>query len=101
GSATDGDEDIAYALYMANAQWGGYKSDADAMGSAFAADIASDVVSGGSNYKTVFNPSYFAPAAYRKFPGGYASAISKTYGLAHANISATTAGLPPPRGDPS
>jgi endo-1,4-beta-D-glucanase Y len=94
GSATDGDEDIAYALYMANAQWGGYKTDADAMGSAFAADIASDVVSGGSNYKTVFNPSYFAPAAYRKFPGGYASAISKTYGLLNANINATTAGIP-------
>jgi endo-1,4-beta-D-glucanase Y len=94
GSATDGDEDIAYALYMANAQWGGYKTDADAMGTAFAADIASDVVSGGSNYKTVFNPSYFAPAAYRKFPGGYASAISKTYGLVNANINAATAGIP-------
>jgi len=94
GSASDGDEDIAYALYMADAQWGGYKTDADAMGSAFAADIAGDVVSGGSNYKTVFNPSYFAPAAYRKFPGGYASAISKTYGLVNANINATTAGIP-------
>jgi endo-1,4-beta-D-glucanase Y len=100
GSATDGDEDIAYALYMANAQWGGYKSDADAMGSAFAADIANDVVSGGSNYKTVFNPSYFAPAAYRKFPGGYASAISKTYGLVNANINASTAGIPTDWADP-
>jgi endo-1,4-beta-D-glucanase Y len=94
GSASDGDEDIAYALYMANAQWGGYKTDADAMGTAFAADIANDVVSGGNNFKTVFNPSYFAPAAYRKFPGGYASAISKTYGLVNANINAATAGIP-------
>jgi hypothetical protein len=95
GSASDGDEDIAYALYMAAGQWGAsYKTAADAMGTAFAADIASDVVSGGSGYKTVFNPSYFAPAAYRKFPGGYASAISKTYGLVNANISGATAGLP-------
>ena len=94
GSASDGDEDIAYALYMANAQWGGYKTDADAMGTAFAANIANDVVSGGSNYKTVFNPSYFAPAAYRKFPGGYASMIAKTYGLVNANINAATAGIP-------
>jgi hypothetical protein len=93
GSATDGDEDIAYALYMADAQWGGYKSDADAMGKAMAADFAGDVVSGGSQYKTVFNPSYFAPAAYRKF-GGYASVITKTYGLVSANISAATAGFP-------
>jgi endo-1,4-beta-D-glucanase Y len=101
GSATDGDEDIAYALYMANAQWGGYKTDADAMGTAFAADIASDLVSGGSNYKTVFNPSYFAPAAYRKFPGGYAAAISKTYGLVNANINASTAGIPTDWADPA
>jgi hypothetical protein len=98
GSATDGDEDIAYALYMADAQWGGYKSDADAMGKAMAADFVSDVVSGGSSYKSVFNPSYFAPAAYRKF-GGYASVITKTYGLVNANINAATKGLPTDWGD--
>jgi len=94
GSASDGDEDIAYALYMANAQWGGYKTDADAMGTAFAADLDGDVVSGGSGFKGVFDASYFAPAAYRKFPGGYASTISKTYGLVNANINGTTAGIP-------
>jgi endoglucanase len=93
GSATDGDEDIAYALYMADAQWGSYKSDAEAMGKAIGGDFAGDVVSGGSQYKSVFNPSYFAPAAYRKF-GGYASVISKTYGLVNANINAATAGFP-------
>ena len=94
GSATDGDEDITYALYMAAAQWGGdYKTAADAMATAFAADIDGDVVRGGNGYKGVFNPSYFAPAAYRKFAGGYASMITKTYGLVTANISAATAGL--------
>jgi len=102
GSATDGDEDIAYALYMAAGQWGAtYKTDADSMATAFAADIANDVVSGGSSYKNVFNPSYFAPAAYRKFAGGYASAITKTYGLVSANISAVTSGLPTDWADPS
>lgn len=100
GSASDGDADIAYALYMADAQWGGYKAAADAMGTAFAANIANDVVSGGNMYKTVFNPSYFAPAAYRKFPGGYATMISKTYGLVNANISGTTAGIPTDWADP-
>jgi hypothetical protein len=102
GSASDGDEDITYALYMAAAQWGGsYKTAADAMAAAFGGDIANDVISGGNAYKTVFNPSYFAPAAYRKFAGGYASMITKTYGLVSANISAATAGLPTDWASPS
>jgi len=102
GSATDGDEDIAYALYMADAQWGGYKTDADAMASAIlAGDISSDVVVGGNMFKSTFNASYFAPAAYRKFQGSFASVISKTYGLVNANINAATAGIPTDWGDPS
>jgi len=102
GSATDGDEDIAYALYMADAQWGGYKADADSMASAIlAGDIASDVVVGGNMFKSTFNASYFAPAAYRKFAGSFASVISKTYGLVNANINAATAGIPTDWGDPS
>ena len=102
GSATDGDEDIAYALYMADAQWGGYKSDADAMaGAILAGDIANGVVVGGNMFKSTFNASYFAPAAYRKFAGAFASVISKTYGLVNANINGTTAGIPTDWGDPS
>jgi hypothetical protein len=97
GSATDGDEDITYALYMAAGQWGGdYKTKADSMATAFMGDLAGDVVSGGSGYKSVFNPSYFAPGAYRKFSNasGLAAAITKGYSLVSANISASTAGLP-------
>jgi len=102
GSATDGDEDIAYALYMADAQWGGYKTDADAMaGAILSGDIANGVVVGGSMFQSAFNDSYFAPAAYRKFAGNFASAISKTYGLVNANISASTAGIPTDWGNPS
>jgi len=102
GSATDGDEDIAYALYMADGQWGGYKTDADAMaGAILTNDIANGVVVGGSMFKSTFNASYFAPAAYRKFSGGFASVISKTYGLVNANINGSTAGIPTDWGNPS
>jgi len=102
GSATDGDEDIAYALYMADAQWGGYKSDADAMAAAIlSGDTANGVVVGGNMFKSSFNASYFAPAAYRKFGSSFSSVISKTYGLVNANISAGTAGIPTDWGDPS
>ncbi len=100
GSATDGDEDIVWGLYMADAQWGGYKSDADAMGKAMKADFAGDVVSGGSQYTSVFNPSYFAPAVYRKI-GGYDSVITKTYDLVSKNVNASTAGFATDWGDMS
>ncbi|MBN1652372.1 MAG: hypothetical protein JXA30_01205, partial [Deltaproteobacteria bacterium] len=97
GSATDGDEDIAYALLMANAQWpsGGYKSAADSMaGAILAKDVdGNSVIKGGSNWRGPFNPSYFAPAAYRKFTG-FAAVISKGYQLVNTNVSAATAGLP-------
>ena len=102
-SATDGDGDITYALYMAAAQWpsGSYKTDADAMAKAFGADISGDVIRGGNNFLTYFNPSYFAPAAYRKFGTSYASMISKTYGLINANVNGATAGLFTDWADPS
>jgi endo-1,4-beta-D-glucanase Y len=94
GSATDGDEDIIYALYIAAGQWGAsYKTEADKMAGAFAADVSGDVIKGGNQFDPL-NPSYFAPAAYRKFAGSFGSMITKTYGLISANISASTAGLP-------
>lgn len=97
GSATDADEDIAYALLMANQQWpaGGYKAGADAMISAIASqDIVNNAVSGGSQFKSVFNPSYFAPAWYRSFGASFSSVTTTTYGLVNANVSAPTAGIP-------
>ncbi len=103
GSATDGDEDIIYALYIAAAQWGAtYKSAADTMASAFASkDVANNVIQGGSSYSGVFNPSYFAPAAYRKFSTDLSAMITKTYGVVNSNISASTAGLATDWADPS
>jgi endo-1,4-beta-D-glucanase Y len=97
GSATDGDEDIAYALLIANTQWpsGGYKSAADSMAAAIlSGDVDSNsVIKGGNGWRGPFNPSYFAPAAYRQF-SGFTSVVTKGYQLVNANISSPTAGLP-------
>jgi endo-1,4-beta-D-glucanase Y len=74
GGATDADEDIAFALVMADAQWpaGGYAPAAKKM----VADILSHEVESGSNVlkpgdrwggSSQTNPSYLAPAYYRVF----------------------------------
>ncbi len=74
GSASDADEDAAFALLMANKKWGGnnYSSNAATLiGNIFTKDVDSSslVVKGGSNYSSPSptNPSYFAPAYYRLF----------------------------------
>jgi len=78
GSATDADEDAAYALLMAGKAWGGdYKGKAVAMISEiWEKDIdggtnGTKLPKGGSNYgsptSAVTNASYFAPSYYRAF----------------------------------
>jgi len=76
GSATDADEDMAFALIQAGKQWGGtYAATAKTMiGQIWSSDIdpTSNLPTGGSNYGNstsnhVTNPSYFAPAYYRVF----------------------------------
>jgi len=110
GSASDGDIDIAFALLMANAQWpsGGYKTPADQMAAAILAnDLVSNVIRGGSNFKDApFNPSYFSPAALRRFGSSFSAAVTANYNLVNANVSAGTAGIPtdwanPSNGNPS
>lgn len=102
GSATDADTDIAYALAMADAQWGGYASAASTMaGAILASDVGTgNALKGGSDWPGRFNPSYFAPSFLRKL-GGFASVITKGYQLVSANISASTAGIPTDWADPS
>ena len=102
GSASDGDIDIAYALYLANYQWGGYKTDADNMASAIAGnDLVSSVVRGGSMFKDAnYNPSYFIPAAFRKF-SALSGAVGANYNLVNANINANTKGVPTDWANPS
>jgi endo-1,4-beta-D-glucanase Y len=76
GSATDADEDMAFALLLADKQWpgGSYKATATSLiGDIWSHDIdtSSNLPTGGSNYGStsskVTNPSYFAPAYYRAF----------------------------------
>jgi endo-1,4-beta-D-glucanase Y len=77
GSATDADEDAAYALLMADkAGWGGtYKADGLKMlNDIWTSDIdggGTKLPKGGSNYGSptgaITNASYFAPSFYRVF----------------------------------
>jgi endo-1,4-beta-D-glucanase Y len=67
-SATDSDEDIGFALVMADQQWGGYTEAMRAyLDKVLANDFHGDgTIRGGDNYDDV-NPSYLAPAFYRTF----------------------------------
>ena len=72
GSATDGDEDMAYALLMASKQWSGgsYASDATTLiKNIFAHEVSGNILEGGDGFNNAneLNPSYFAPSYYRAF----------------------------------
>jgi len=103
GSATDADEDVAWALIQAGKQWGGtYAASAAAMvKQIFASDIdASGIPKGGNQYGSPnpTNPSYFAPAYYRVFAGidsgdNWAGAVTASYSGLKANAATFTGGL--------
>ncbi|MFZ5893113.1 MAG: glycosyl hydrolase family 8 [Myxococcota bacterium] len=109
GSASDGDLDIAYALYMAHLQWpsAGYKTAADAMADAiFKNDLVNNIVRGGSMYKdSPFNPSYFSPAAFRVFAKNgvtsFTNAITPNFNFVNTNVAASAARVPTDWADPS
>jgi endo-1,4-beta-D-glucanase Y len=90
GTATDADEDAAFALLMASKQWSGgsYASEAmKLMDAVRAQDMSgSNYIKGGSNYSAsdVTNPSYFAPAWYRAFARADAANAATWNGLASA-----------------
>jgi endo-1,4-beta-D-glucanase Y len=72
GGATDADEDMAFALVMADAQWGGYTGDAKTLvGNVLAHEVESgtNVLKPGDRWggSDQTNPSYLAPAYYRVF----------------------------------
>jgi endo-1,4-beta-D-glucanase Y len=80
GSASDADEDMAYALLMAEKQWGGYQSAAVAMiGKMWSREVRNNHLTPGSNYSddSLWNPSYFAPSYYRAFARATASDSSQ------------------------
>jgi endo-1,4-beta-D-glucanase Y len=72
GSATDGDEDMGYALLMASKQWPGGSYSSDAMTlikNILAHDVSGNILEGGDSFNNAneLNPSYFAPSYYRAF----------------------------------
>ena len=71
-AATDGDQDIAFALVVADARWGGYRGDAHALIRSIlrhAVEPGTDVLKPGDVWggSRVTNASYFAPAYYHVF----------------------------------
>jgi endo-1,4-beta-D-glucanase Y len=74
GSATDADEDMAYALLMASKQWSGgtYGADATTMiGNIYTHEVSGNVLLAGDSFGSAgtnqLDPSYFAPSYYRVF----------------------------------
>jgi len=82
GSASDADEDMAYALLQAEKQWGGYQSAAVTMiGKIWSKEVRNNHLTPGSNYgdDNLLNPSYFAPSYYRAFARATANDSSQKW----------------------
>lgn len=101
GTATDADEDAAFAMLEASKKWptGGYGALAlNLMHAVLAHDMSGSFIKGGSNYSMSdpTNPSYFAPAWYREFAKADTANASAWNGLASGtytllnNISPTS-----------
>jgi endo-1,4-beta-D-glucanase Y len=104
-SASDGDEDMIFALLMASDQWSGtdYLTPARAMLEAMRTySLFSDgTLQNGDNFNTAdeLNIDYFSPAYYRLFakaiPEGGIFAFSVTSGYTHLTAQMGTDGLVP------
>ena len=78
-SATDADEDMAFALVMADKQWGGYTTTAINMLNTVAMyDFGTDGTIKGGDFYVAVNPSYIAPAFYRVFAAYHTDATQRT-----------------------
>jgi len=78
-SATDADEDMAFALVMADKQWGGYTTTATNMLNTVAMyDFGTDGTIKGGDFYVAVNPSYIAPAFYRVFAAYVTDATQRT-----------------------
>jgi len=112
GSATDADEDMAWALALAARKWGSSSSlgsyetiAVDLIGRIYAneADGRYDMLNAGDSWGTTFawNPSYFAPNEYRVFAKldtahaeGWNKIIDKGYQVLAASQNATSGLVP-------
>ena len=107
GSATDADEDAAYALLMAGKLWGGsYNAEALTMiGDIWTHDIdggGTNLPKGGSNYGSptgaITNASYFAPSFYKAFAAvdthNWAAVITAVYNVINGTIAGSNGLIP-------
>jgi endoglucanase len=107
GAATDGDEDMAFALLVADARWGGGGSLSETYRAAAARQIdliwrfevdhgRNDVLTPGDQFAggQVINISYFAPAYYRAFgqatgnTAGWNNAAKTAYDVLERTLNA-------------
>ena len=130
GGATDADEDMAWALLMADKQWGGaptmgglptYISSATTLiGALWSHEVdqgGGNVLKPGDNFggANMTNPSYFSPAYYRAFARvtnntGWMAVVASSYqilgraagsyGLVPNWVNAQGVGVPGPGNDP-
>ncbi|HVJ18066.1 MAG TPA: glycosyl hydrolase family 8 [Polyangiaceae bacterium] len=115
GGATDSDEDMAWALIMADRQWGG----GGALSESYIAharrqidrvfrlevdhEARPDMLLPGDDWRgrDVFNPSYFAPHQYRLFgevtenTAGWQRVIDRGYAIVDASLKGRDNGLVP------
>jgi endo-1,4-beta-D-glucanase Y len=124
GAATDADEDMAWALLMADKQWGGgaYLSAATSLINAIWSHEVDQsngfILKPGDNFggANQTNPSYFAPSYYRLFARvtgnqGWMSVVDSSYtilgkasgasGLVPNWVNSQGAGVPGPGNDPN
>ena len=98
GTATDADEDAAFAMLMASKQWtsGGYSGTATTLINAvMSTDMSGTYIKAGSNYSAsqITNPSYFAPAFYRAFGSSWNGLADNSYTLLNAALQGRSNGL--------
>jgi endo-1,4-beta-D-glucanase Y len=102
GAATDADEDMGFALVMADKQWGGYSGDANALLSAILSsevDSSNNLRPDDSGSTADANPSYFAPAYYKVFQtytgqSRWSQVVDKVYTVLNLCANATTGLVP-------
>jgi endo-1,4-beta-D-glucanase Y len=119
GSATDGDEDMAWALIMAGKQWNSatYTNDASTLIRNLKAHaLDGNTLKPGDNFggASQTNPSYFAPSYYRAFArvtgdSGWMSVLDQSYSILAASsgsnglvpnwVNSSGAGIAGPGGD--
>jgi endo-1,4-beta-D-glucanase Y len=99
-SATDADEDMGFALVMADKQWGGYATVAkNLLARISMSDFSSDgTVRGGDEFGDV-NPSYLAPAFYKVFAtytgdARWMTIVDRSYAILGGATNSTTGLVP-------